>query len=174
MILRVDVVDRALKSVERREASLPAGEAGVKCRKILLDPKGTTYTQKYAKRLSSFDHLILICGHYEGVDERIRTLVDEQISIGDYVLTGGELAAMVVVDSIVRLSPGVLAKNATTQDSFSDEDNPNLLEYPQYTKPAEYNGMKVPSVLVSGNHKNITSWRTDHKRLKGFSLPVVG
>lgn len=175
MIMRVDVVDRALKSVKCHPSkNLRAGVSSVTCRKILLDPKGTTYTQMHAKRLSSLDHLILICGHYEGVDERIRQLADEQISIGDYVLTGGELPAMVIVDSIVRLLPEVLAsQEATKQESFSNDHDPTLLEYPQYTKPALYNDMQVPDVLLSGNHKNILSWRKNHQRAKGFSLPAV-
>ena len=116
------------------------------------------YTQKKVKTLSRYDHLILLCGHYEGVDERIRDLVDEEISIGDYVLTGGEIPAMVLVDSVVRLLPGVLSKtDATMYESFE-----NLrLEYPQYTRPEEYQGNKVPSVLLSGDHAKIISWKKD-------------
>lgn len=142
MILRVDVVDRALKSIEKGHT-------------ILLDAAGQPYKQAEAKKLSTFDHLILICGHYEGVDERIRTLVDEELSIGDYVLTGGEIPAMIVVDSIVRLIPGVLAKpDATLHESFTEPQ----LEYPQYTEPQIYNGHAVPPVLLSGNHKKIDDW----------------
>ncbi len=146
MILRVDVVDRALQNIKDKQNS----------RIILLDPQGTPYTQAKAKNLSIFDHLIFICGHYEGVDERIRSLVDEEISIGDYVLTGGEIPAMVVVDSVVRLLPGTLTKpHATVDESFSAP----LLEYPQYTRPETYKGMKVPDILLSGDHKKIKTWR---------------
>jgi tRNA (guanine37-N1)-methyltransferase len=124
---------------------------------ILLCPQGKKLTQKIAKRLAAHKHLILICGHYEGVDERVREhLVDEEISIGDYVLTGGELPAMVLVDSIVRLLPGVLGdKNSLNFESFEG----NLLEYPQYTRPAVFNGLKVPALLLSGDHDKIFSWR---------------
>lgn len=149
MILRVDVVDRALKSLKLKVKS-------EKCKTILLDAGGTPYTQKMAQELSKIEHLIFICGHYEGVDHRIRTLVDEEISIGDYILTGGEIPAMALVDSVVRLIPGVLAKpEATVHESFTEAS----LEYPQYTEPQTYNGMKVPDILLSGNHKIIDEWR---------------
>ncbi len=149
MILRVDVVDRALQMVKGKNVK-------EKSHTILLDAGGTPYTQKKARELSNVDHLILVCGHYEGVDARVRTLVDEEISIGDYVLTGGEIPAMVVVDSVVRLVPGVLAKpEATVNESF----NESLLEYPQYTQPREYNGVAVPEELLSGNHAAIAAFR---------------
>jgi len=130
---------------------------GLGSRVILLCPQGKKLKQKLAKRLSKEKHLILICGHYEGVDERVRQyLVDEEISIGDYVLTGGELPAMVLVDAIVRLIPGVLGdKNSLHFESFEG----NLLEYPQYTRPAKFREMYVPSVLLSGDHKKIQIWR---------------
>jgi len=122
---------------------------------ILLTPDGYQYKQELAYKLSSKKHLILICGHYEGFDERIRTLADLEISIGDYILTGGEYAAMVITDSIVRLLDGVITKNSHINDSF----NNNLLDYPNYTKPRIYNGMEVPSVLLSGDHKKIEEYR---------------
>lgn len=122
---------------------------------ILMTPQGEPYHQEKAYDLSREKHLILICGHYEGFDERIRTLADVELSIGDYVLTGGELASMVVTDSIVRLLDGVIAKDSHIQDSFHE----NLLDYPVYTKPEDFRGMKVPSVLLSGHHKNIQEWR---------------
>ncbi|MCM8796890.1 MAG: tRNA (guanosine(37)-N1)-methyltransferase TrmD [Candidatus Omnitrophica bacterium] len=124
---------------------------------ILLCPQGKKLNQRLAKKLSERRHLILICGHYEGVDERVRQkLVDEEISIGDYVLTGGELPAMVLVDSVIRLIPGVLGdKNSLNFESFEG----NLLEYPQYTRPAEFRGMRVPDILLSGNHNKIEVWR---------------
>ena len=122
-------------------------------RVILMCPQGERYTQKKAEELAKEEHLVFICGHYEGYDERIREhLVTDEISIGDYVLTGGELAAMVVIDSVVRLIPGVLGnEDSPVQDSFST----GLLEHPHYTRPAEFRGMKVPDVLLSGNHKKL-------------------
>lgn len=125
---------------------------------ILLCPQGERYSQKKAEELAEEKHLIFICGHYEGYDERIRTnLVTDEISIGDYVLTGGELGAMVVIDSVVRLLPEVLGKEEShQQDSFST----GLLEHPHYTRPADFRGMKVPDTLMSGNHKLIEEWRT--------------
>jgi len=124
---------------------------------ILLSPKGEKLTQKTAKKLVKYKHLILICGHYEGIDERVREcLVDQEISIGDYVLTGGELPAMVLIDCLVRLIPGVLGdKDSLVFESFED----NLLEYPHYTRPTDFRGRKVPEILLSGNHKKIAAWR---------------
>jgi tRNA (guanine37-N1)-methyltransferase len=126
-------------------------------RVVLLCPQGKRFNQKMAQRLAKKRHLILVCGHYEGVDERVRKyLVDEEISIGDYVLTGGELPAMVLVDSVVRLLPNVLGdKNSLNFESFKG----NLLEYPQYTRPANFKGLTVPKVLLSGDHKKIELWR---------------
>jgi tRNA (guanine37-N1)-methyltransferase len=126
-------------------------------RVILLCPQGERFSQKKAEELAKERHLIFLCGHYEGYDERIRKhLVTDEISIGDYVLTGGELGAMVVIDAVTRLLPGVLGKEEShLQDSFST----GLLEHPQYTRPADFRGMKVPDVLMSGNHKNIEEWR---------------
>ena len=128
-----------------------------KSKVVLLAPQGERFSQAKAKSLSKCKHLIFICGHYEGIDERVREgLVDEVISIGDYVLTGGELPAMVLVDSVVRLIPGVLGdKNSLNFESFEG----NLLEYPQYTRPAFFKGMSVPGVLLSGDHKKIEAWR---------------
>ncbi len=124
---------------------------------ILLCPQGKRLNQKIAKRLAKYKHLILICGHYEGIDERVRQyLVDEEISIGDYVLTGGELPAMVLVDALVRLIPGVLGdRNSLHFESFED----NLLEYPQYTRPAKFRNVCVPQILLSGDHQKIENWR---------------
>ncbi len=126
---------------------------------IYMSPQGRVLTQKLAFELSKEEHLILLCGHYEGIDERIiEELVDEEISIGDYVLTGGELPAMVLIDCVSRLIPGVLS----SEGSFSDESHFNgLLEYPQYTRPAEYEGRPVPEILLSGHHANIQKWRTE-------------
>lgn len=125
-------------------------------RVILLCPQGAPFNQKMAEDLSTEEDIVFICGHYEGYDERIRTLVTDEISIGDYVLTGGELASMTMTDAIVRLIPNVISKQAShEQDSFST----GLLEHPHYTRPREYRGMKVPDVLLSGDHKKIEEWR---------------
>ncbi len=123
--------------------------------KILLSPKGTTYNQTKAHELSQKDHIVLICGHYEGIDARVESMVDEQLSIGDYVLTGGELAAQVITDSIVRLLQGVLREGSASEESHEN----GLLEYPQYTQPREFNGMAVPEVLLSGHKAKIDEWR---------------
>ncbi len=156
MILRVDIVDRAILAAKK-------SVRGKKAHIVLMDPQGTPYTQAKAHKFASIDHLILICGHYEGVDERVRNLVSEEISIGDYVLTGGEIPAMVIVDSVTRLLPNVLSKaDATIHESFSE----NLLEYPQYTRPEVYKNLSVPKVLLSGNHKVIDTWRREEATKK--------
>jgi len=129
-----------------------------KSKVILLTPDGVQYKQKVAYDLSKEEHLIIICGHYEGFDERIRTLADMEISIGDYVLTGGEIPAMVLVDSIVRLLPGVIKEESHLEDSFNDN---YLLDYPTYTKPRVFRGMEVPEVLLSGDHAKINAWRKE-------------
>lgn len=144
MILKCEPVFRAL-----RASRSPASHV------IAFTPAGTPYTQKRAHELAQMDDLILICGHYEGMDERIYSQVDEQISMGDYILTGGELPAMTVIDSIVRLMDGALRKESTQEESFEQ----GILEYPQYTKPADFEGMKVPDVLLSGNHGKIEAWK---------------
>lgn len=123
---------------------------------VMLTPDGVTYKQKVAYDLSKFKHIILLCGHYEGFDERIRSICDMEISIGDYVLTGGEVPAMVLVDSIIRLIPGVINEESHIKDSFNKD---YLLDYPTYTKPRIYNGMAVPDVLLSGDHKKIDEYR---------------
>ena len=153
MILRVDIIDTALKDLRTKQSKV-----------ILLDATGTRYTQQKAKEFSKLEHLILIAGHYEGVDHRVHEkLVDEVISIGDYVLTGGEIPAMVLVDSVIRLIPGVLGKDESSVDESHKE--PGYLEYPQYTRPEDYKGWKVPEVLLSGNHKNINDWRKEKSGL---------
>lgn len=149
MILRVDVVASAIAYAKQLHPE-------VSSRIVLMDPQGIPFTQTRAKRLATEAHLIILCGHYEGVDERIRTLVDEELSIGDYVLTCGELPAMVVVDAVTRLLPGVLKKTgATANESFEGK----LLEYPQYTKPVLFHHKAVPPVVRSGNHKEIADWQ---------------
>lgn len=124
---------------------------------VLLTPDGTPYKQEIANNLVKLKHLIIICGHYEGFDDRIRSICDMEISIGDYVLTGGEIPAMVLIDSVTRLIDGVINKESYQNDSFYN----GLLDYPQYTKPREYNGLKVPDVLLSGNHKEIEKYRIE-------------
>lgn len=159
MLLRVDVIDKAIQ----------AARCNSKCneRVILLDAGGETLTQQKAHTFTTFDHLILICGHYEGVDARISNFIDEEISIGDYVLTGGELPAMVITDTVARLLPGVLGKHESSYDeSFQPDplDSSLSVEYPQYTKPALYKGVTVPEVLVSGHHKHIAQWREQERK----------
>ena len=149
MVMKPDPVFWAVESLTADEA--------LQRRVILMCPGGERFTQEKAKELAEYDQLILVCGHYEGVDERVRLhLVDEALSIGDYVLTGGELPSMVVTDAIARMLPGVLgACDAAEQDSFYS----GLLEYPQYTRPREFRGWEVPEVLVSGDHAKIARWR---------------
>ena len=145
MVMKADVVNRAYQSVKTDKAKV-----------IYLTPQGKTLNQNIVKRLSTESHLILLCGHYEGIDQRvIDKIVDEEISIGDYVLTGGEIPAMVLIDSTCRYVEGVLSNDSTEEESFSN----GLLEYPQYTRPEVFDGVKVPDVLLSGHHENIKFWR---------------
>ena len=154
MVLRVDVLNDAIEFTRKTY-----GKPKSKQKIVLLDPTGTIYSQKKAKEFSKIDHLILVCGHYEGFDARVKTFVDEEISIGDFVLTGGELPAMLIADSVARLKDGVIAENATENESFSNPENILLLEYPQYTRPEEFKDLKVPAILLSGNHEEINLWR---------------
>lgn len=153
MLMKVDVIDKAIRNV--REERLTNNEERV----VLLDARGEKFHQKNAVHFSKLVHLIILCGHYEGVDERVRDLVDETISIGDFILTGGEIPAMLIVDSIARLIPGVLKEDATAHESFSLGDSSTLLEYPQYTTPQSFHDKNVPDVLLSGNHQKIAEWR---------------
>ena len=147
MVLRVDIIDAALKDIKTKGSKV-----------ILLDATGEKFVQSKAQKLSHEKHLILIAGHYEGVDHRVHEhLVDEVISIGDYVLTGGEIPSMVLTDSIIRLLPGVLGKDESSADESHKE--PGYLEYPQYTRPEKYKKWSVPKVLLSGNHGEINKWR---------------
>lgn len=147
MVLMCDPIFRAIDSL--KEDSLV----------IMMTPSGKVFKQNIAYDLSKKKHLIILCGHYEGFDERIKTIVDLELSIGDYVLTGGELPSMVVMDSIIRLVGDVINSNSLLSESFND----NLLDYPNYTKPVEYRGMKVPDVLLSGHHQNIEKFRYDER-----------
>ena len=145
MVIKPDVVYDAYSSVKEDNAKV-----------IYLSPQGQALNQEKVKKLSKENHLILLCGHYEGIDQRVLDeIVDEEISIGDYVLTGGELPAMVLIDAVSRYVEGVLSEDSTKEESFSS----SLLEYPQYTRPEEFRGKKVPEVLISGHHENIRKWR---------------
>jgi len=150
MLIRVDVIDRALKDIKTNGA-----------RVILTSARGKRMSQDDVKRLSQYKNLIIICGHYEGFDQRVNELVDEEISIGDYVLTGGEIPAMVMIDSISRLLPGVLGKDASSE--VESHSMSGYIEFPQYTRPEEYNGKKVPKVLLSGDPKKIKAWQNENK-----------
>ncbi|MGV3110912.1 tRNA (guanosine(37)-N1)-methyltransferase TrmD [Staphylococcus pettenkoferi] len=156
MVLKPEPIFNALESLQHKP----------KTRVVLMCPQGEPFTQEKAQELSKAEHLVFICGHYEGYDERIREhLVTDEISIGDYVLTGGELPAMTMTDAIVRLIPGVLGNQQSHEDdSFQD----GLLEFPQYTRPREYRGMNVPEVLLSGNHARIDAWRREQKLLRTY------
>lgn len=148
MVLMLEPLVRALDEIKTSDSLV-----------ILTSPRGKTYQQKDAYDLSKHKHLIIICGHYEGYDERIREFIDIEISVGDYVLTGGEIPALVLTDSIVRLIPGAIEKQSHLNDSFND----HLLDYPTYTKPREFRGFKVPEVLLNGNHAKIEEYRQAEK-----------
>lgn len=147
MVMKADVVYDAYKSLKNDGAKV-----------IYMSPQGNTLNQKKVEELSKYEHLIILCGHYEGIDQRvIDKIVDEEISIGDYVLTGGEIPAMVLIDSVSRYAEGVISKESIEEESFTN----GLLEYPQYTRPEVFEGEKVPEVLLSGNHQNIAKWRKE-------------
>lgn len=151
MVMKADVLAEAINSVKTDNSWL-----------VYLSPQGRVFNQEKAGELALRPHLIMLCGHYEGIDARVLTMVDEEISIGDYVLTGGEMPAMILVDAISRLIPGVLGGEQSAQDeSFTD----GLLEYPHYTRPREYEGQEVPEVLLSGHHENIRLWRKQQSLL---------
>ena len=151
MLIRCEPVFECIDKIKTKDSYI-----------IMLTPSGKTFNQKKAIDLSKKKHIIFICGHYEGFDERINTLVDEEISIGDFVLTGGEVPAMCVIDTITRLLPGVINNKSLESESFND----NLLDFPMYTKPAVYRGLEVPKVLLNGNHKEIEMWRIENQKKK--------
>lgn len=154
MVMMVEPFDRAVKSIKKK---------GKKTRVILMSPRGKIFKQKDVKRLKKYDQLIFLCGRYEGVDERVaKTVADESLSIGEYILTGGELGAMVICDAVGRHIPGVLGKDASLETETYGR--PGYIEYPQYTRPEEYGGKKVPKVLLGGNHAEIKSWREKQSR----------
>ena len=148
MVMRVDIVNDAIESVRTKDSKV-----------YLMSPVGKVFNQGMAENLSKVKHLILICGHYEGIDERITNFIDGEISIGDYILTGGETASMVITDAVTRLIDGVITKESLDDESFND----NLLDYPTYTRPQEYKGLEVPEVLLSGHHENINKWRMEQR-----------
>ena len=160
MIIRVDVLERAIAKAasdfaKTKNSALQKPRLTRQDQKvILLTPSGKTFNQEIARKLANLKHLILVCGHYEGVDKRAENFVDEKISIGDFIVTGGEIPAMLIVDAVVRLTKGVLKKEVTSKESFSP-----YLEYAQYTKPRRYKNLRVPKVLLSGHHKEIDEWR---------------
>ena len=149
MVLMPEPIFRAVDDLKTSESTI-----------LLMTPQGTKFEQKKAYELAKLKHIIIICGHYEGFDERIRTLANQEISIGDYILTGGELPSMVITDTIVRLIDGVIESESHLNDSF----NNNLLDYPVYTKPQNFRGMEVPDVLLSGHHENIRKWRLEQSQ----------
>ena len=153
MVMKVEPIYLALK-----ELNALGGSKAKRPRVVLLTPQGKKLDQALVKKLAKEDHLVLICGHYEGIDERVRGFADDEISIGDYVLTCGEIPALVVIDSVVRLIPGVLGDDESLK---SESFEKGLLEYPQYTRPADFKGMKAPEVLLSGDHKKIEKWREE-------------
>lgn len=158
MLLKVQPIYDNLKAIEEETNQQPK-------RVILLDPAGKPFNQKMAEEFSQEEHLVFICGHYEGYDERIRTMVTDEVSLGDYVLTGGELGAMVMIDATVRLLPDVLGNNLSAQ---TDSHSTGLLEHPQYTRPAIFNDMEVPAVLTNGNHKLIAEWQLKESLRRTF------
>ena len=163
MILRVDVLKKAIDGV--RIEGLKKSEERV----ILMDPAGKTFSQVHAKRLARLKHLIIVCGHYEGVDDRIREYIDEEVSVGDFVLTGGEIPAMAVVDAVGRNVAGVLKKGVTESESFSGKYN-LCLEAEQFTRPEKFEGYSVPKILLSGNHEQIKKWKEEKARAKTKKL----
>jgi tRNA (guanine37-N1)-methyltransferase len=160
MVMRVDILDAAISDCLSKN-NIKRAETRI----ILTDPKGTIYTQKKARVFAEkYKHLIIICGHYEGVDERITNFIDERISVGKYILSGGEMPAIIITESIIRLLPGVLkSPQATIDESYTYK---NILEYPQYTRPPEYHGYRVPDILLSGNHNKISAWKLDFQQKK--------
>ena len=156
MLISVEPIHLAMKTIPNID----------KAYKILTSPSGNVYNQNRAEKLSKLDHIVIVCGHYEGIDNRILDYIDEEISIGDYVLTGGEIPACAIIDSIARLVPGVISDESIVGESFTM----GLLEYPQYTRPYEYDGKKVPDVLVSGHHANIKKWQRYQSLKKTYEV----
>lgn len=167
MVMRADVLYDAIESIKGKVLSIKSDT-----KIVLLSASGKVFNQSAAKSFSKLDHLILICGHYEGVDARIMKYIDEEVAVGDFVVTGGEIPAMLIADSVTRLIPGVLKDGVTDAESFSltDSSGSTLVEYPHFTKPAVFNGETVPDVLLSGNHKKIGEWRIAEARKKTMRM----
>jgi tRNA (guanine37-N1)-methyltransferase len=159
MILRVDVIHKAISKIKDQRSKLQIKNQKEKT--ILTSPKGKVFDQKKAQEYSELDQLIIIAGHYEDVDARVIDFVDEEISMGDFILTGGEIPASAIVDSVVRLIPGVLKKDDATKNESFNIDDKKILEYPQYTRPEEFMGKKVPEILLGGDHKKIETWQME-------------
>jgi len=160
MVMRVDVLVACMESIE----DAAKARARPRPHRVLLTPQGAPMTQTTAIRLAALPALMLVCGRYEGFDERVRSFVDEELSLGDFVMTGGEVAAMAVIESTIRLLPGVLGNEESTREESHSPDNAGLLEYPHYTRPAEFRGLAVPESLVSGNHAHIEKWRLEQAK----------
>lgn len=156
MLISVEPVHLAMKQIPNLE----------RAKKILMSPSGKTLTQKIIKNLSQNEHIVLVCGHYEGIDARILEFIDEEISIGDYVLMGGEVPAMAILEAVSRLVPGVISEESPVNESFSE----SLLEHPQYTRPATYEGLAVPDILLSGHHANIEKWKREKALEKTYKV----
>jgi tRNA (guanine37-N1)-methyltransferase len=157
MVMRVDVLVACMESLDDTAKAAGAPRA----HRVLLTPQGAPFTQASAERLSALPALMLVCGRYEGFDDRVRTFVDEELSLGDFVLTGGEVAAMAVIEACIRLLPGVLGNESSTREESHSPEGQGLLEYPQYTRPAEFRGQTIPEPLLSGNHALIERWRLE-------------
>lgn len=168
MILKPEPLFEAIEELQLMTPNDPNSSGVNKTHVIFMTPTGKTLNQQLVEEIGVYEHIIIICGRYEGVDQRvIDSLVDVQISIGNYVLSGGEIPAMVVIDCIARKIPGVIKNDEFNKDeSFSDPNNRELLDYPQYTRPPEYNGLKVPDILLTGNHNEIAKWRKSLRKIK--------
>ncbi|NQX83215.1 MAG: tRNA (guanosine(37)-N1)-methyltransferase TrmD [Mycoplasmataceae bacterium] len=158
MLLMIEPIVKAIKFSKTKDSHI-----------VLVGPRGKTLNQNKVKSMINIKHLILICGHYEGIDSRIKYYIDEEISIGEYILTGGEIASMVIADSIIRLLPGIIKKESHQEESF---ENNGLLEYDQFTRPIEFDGHKVPKVLLNGNHKNIEKYRRQNSIDKTIEIEI--
>jgi tRNA (guanine37-N1)-methyltransferase len=170
MVMRVDCIVACMESLDQDR------DGGARAHRVLLTPQGRPLTQSLLRALSLRPALTLVCGRYEGFDERVRALVDEEVSLGDFVITGGEVAAMAVIEGVLRLLPGVLGNEASAADESHSEESGGLLEYPQYTRPVEFRGMTVPDVLVRGNHAEIARYRREqsHERTKARRPDLLG
>jgi tRNA (guanine37-N1)-methyltransferase len=162
MVMRVDVLVACMDSLDATAATAEQPKA----HRILMTPQGAPFTQATAERLAKLPAIMLVCGRYEGFDDRVRTFVDEEVSLGDFVMTGGEVAAMAVMEACIRLLPGVLGNESSTREESHSPESQGLLEYPHYTRPAEFRGQAIPEALLSGNHALIERWRREQSELR--------